>query len=193
MDTQIIYEAFSQIAPLTPEAWQDFEPLVSTFTLERNEFLVMEGTPVENAYFLVDGVVRVYYSQDGNEYNKTFFIAGMFPTALTALISRAPSALSFQALTPCKLLQFSYRKMQDLYPKHRCFESLMLKIIEQQWIKKERHDIRMVTNDASTNYLIFREEFPGLENLIPQYHIASYLGITPIQLSRIRSQMAQSN
>lgn len=193
MDTQIIYEAFSQIAPLTPEAWQDFEPLVSTFTLERNEFLVMEGTPVENAYFLVDGVVRVYYSQDGNEYNKTFFIAGMFPTALTALISRAPSALSFQALTPCKLLQFSYRKMQDLYPKHRCFESLMLKIIEQQWIKKERHDIRMVTNDATTNYLIFREEFPGLENLIPQYHIASYLGITPIQLSRIRSQMAQSN
>lgn len=193
MDTQIIYEAFSQIAPLTPEAWQEFEPLVSTLTLTRNEFLVMEGTAVEHAYFLVDGVVRVYYSQDGNEYNKTFFIPGMFPTALTALISRAPSALSFQALTPCKLLQFSYRKMQDLYPKHRCFESLMLKIIEQQWIKKERHDIRMVTNDATTNYLIFREEFPGLENLIPQYHIASYLGITPIQLSRIRSQMAQSN
>ena len=66
----------------------------------------------------------------------------------------------------------------------------MLAILEQEWIKKEQHEIRMVTNDATTNYIIFREEFPGLENLIPQYHISSYLGITPVQLSRIRAQLA---
>ena len=67
----------------------------------------------------------------------------------------------------------------------------MLRVMEREWIVKERHDIRMVTNDATTNYQIFREEFPGLENLIPQYHIASYLGITPIQLSRIRRGLMQ--
>ncbi len=67
----------------------------------------------------------------------------------------------------------------------------MLRILELEWIKKERHDIRMVTNDATTNYLVFRKEYPGLENQIPQYHIASYLGITPIQLSRIRARLAK--
>jgi CRP-like cAMP-binding protein len=65
-------------------------------------------------------------------------------------------------------------------------------ILEQVWIKKERHDIRMVTNDATTNYQIFKKEYPSLENEIAQYHIASYLGITPIQLSRIRARLLKS-
>ena len=54
---------------------------------------------------------------------------------------------------------------------------------------KERHDIRMVTEDATANYLTFRKELPGLEDLVPQYHIASYLGVTPVQLSRIRAKL----
>ena len=50
----------------------------------------------------------------------------------------------------------------------------------------------MVTNDATENYMVFRKEFPNLENQIHLYHIASYLGITPIQLSRIRAQTVQT-
>ena len=69
----------------------------------------------------------------------------------------------------------------------------MLRVMELEWINKERHDIQMVMNDATTNYLIFREAYPGLEDLIPQYYIASYLGITPIQLSRIRARLAKSS
>lgn len=69
----------------------------------------------------------------------------------------------------------------------------MLTMMEQEWIKKEKQVIQMVTNDAKTNYLIFKKEYPGLENQIPQYHIASYLGITPIQLSRIRARLAKSD
>jgi CRP-like cAMP-binding protein len=117
----------------------------------------------------------------------------MFPTPLTALLSNTPCEISFQALTKCTLLRFSYRKFKGLFEKHRCLESFMLCIMEQLWIKKERHDICMVTNDATTNYLIFRKEYPDLENKIPQYHIASYLGITPIQLSRIRARLVKSN
>ena len=117
----------------------------------------------------------------------------MFPTPITALLSDAPSALSFQALVPAKIISFSYKEFKALFDNYRCLETLLLRILEQLWIKKEKHDIHMVTNDATTNYLIFRNEYPNLENQIPQYHIASYLGITPIQLSRIRAKLAKTD
>ena len=56
--------------------------------------------------------------------------------------------------------------------------------------KKEVREIQIVLNNATERYEFFRQEHPGLENKIPQYHIASYLGVTPIQLSRIRAKMA---
>lgn len=184
--------ALNAFSPITDEAWAEFRKLFEPMELGRNDYLVREGDRVSHCYLLAEGVVRVYFNKEGTEYNKTFFVPGMFPTPLTALVSNAPSALSFQALLPSRLFRFSYRGFRELFAEHRCLETLMLRILEQQWIKKERHDIRMVTNDATANYLIFRQEYPGLENQIPQYHIASYLGITPIQLSRIRARLAQS-
>ena len=196
MNAEILYEIhknLTQIAPLTEEAWKDFSALFESFRLNRNEFLVQEGDRVNHCYLLLDGVIRVFYNKEGNEYNKTFFVPGMFPTPITALLSDEPCQLSFQALTSSELIKFSYKGFRNLFEKHRCLESFMLKIMEELWIKKERHDIHMVTNQATTNYLLFQEKYPGLENLIPQYHIASYLGITPIQLSRIRAKLAKQN
>jgi CRP-like cAMP-binding protein len=192
MEFEKVHDILNDIHPLTQNAWRDFSELLEPLELKRNEYLVREGSKTDNCYLLHNGVVRVFYNQDGNEYNKTFFTAGMFPTALTALISNSPSNLSFQALLPCRLTQFSYHGFRKLFSEHRCLESLMRVILEQVWIKKERHDIRMVTNDATTNYQIFKKEYPSLENEIAQYHIASYLGITPIQLSRIRARLLKS-
>ena len=191
MNTEYIYTVLNTISPITQEAWADMQGLFIPVELDRNDYLVREGARVNACYLLTKGVVRVYYNKEGNEYNKTFFMPGMFPTALTALLSDTPSSLSFQALLPSHLIKFSYSKFRALFKKHRCLESLLLGILEQVWIKKERHDIQMVTNDATTNYMIFRQTYPELEKLIPQYHIASYLGITPIQLSRIRAQLVK--
>lgn len=191
MDSRILFEKLNQFSPISDEAWEDLKPLFQKVTLEKGEFLIREGDRAHYAFLLINGVVRVYHSYDGNEYNKTFFIPGMFPTPITALISSEPCNLNFQTLTNSGLYRFSYADFTKLFDKHRSLETLLLRILEQQWIKKEIHDIRMVTNDATTNYLTFRETYPGLENLIPQYHIASYLGITPIQLSRIRAQLAK--
>ncbi len=191
METKNIYIALNNLSPITDEAWADLQLLFEPLELNKNEYLVREGSRVNSCYILIEGVIRVFYNNEGNEYNKTFFIPGMFPTPLTALLSDSPSSLSYQSLLHSKLIAFSYKGFTDLFEKHRCLESLMLKILEQVWIKKEKHDIQMVTNEASSNYLIFRQDYPDLENKITQYHIASYLGITPIQLSRIRSQLTK--
>ena len=188
-----IYSSLNKISPVTVDGWMDLQRLFSVFPVGKHEYIVREGQLVSSCYFLLEGVVRVFYNKDGIEYNKTFFVQGMFPTALTALLTNSPSALSFQALTPCRLVKFSYQEFMGLFEKHRCLETLFLAILEQLWIKKERHDIRMVTNNATENYRLFREDFPGLEELIPQYHVASYLGVSPVQLSRVRAGLASQH
>ncbi|MEP2669474.1 MAG: Crp/Fnr family transcriptional regulator [Cyclobacteriaceae bacterium] len=193
MDVQKLHTSLNQISPITDEAWKEFEELLEPASLDRNDHLIRVGERAHFCYLLTEGVIRVYYSKEGNEYNKTFFVPGMFPTALTSLLSESPCQLSFQALLPCRLIKFSYSGFRNLFASHRCLETFMLSVLEGEWIKKEKHDIEMVTNDATTNYMIFRETYPGLESKIPQYHIASYLGITPIQLSRIRAQLTKSS
>ena len=192
MDTLKIYNNLNCFSPITEESWADLQEIFEPFELKKNEYLLREGSMAIYCNLLIDGIVRVFFNKDGNEYNKTFFTPGMFPIPLTALLSEEPSALSFQALLRSNLIRFRYKKFRELFYKHRCLETFMLAMMEKEWIKKEKQAIQMVTNDATTNYLIFKKEYPDLENLIPQYHIASYLGITPIQLSRIRARITKS-
>lgn len=192
MELARLYDSLQRISPISPEAWDVFQGLMEPLSLKRNEYLVSEGSRVKYAYLMLDGAIRAFYNKEGNEFNKAFFIPGMFPTPLTALLSGTPSAMSFQALLPCELIRFSFQDFRNLFEEHRSLETFMLRVLEQEWITRERHDIRMVTMDATENYMVFRKEFPNLENQIHLYHIASYLGITPIQLSRIRAQTIQT-
>ena len=107
MATEAIYNALNSISPITEEAWYDLQPLFEPIEIKRNEYLVREGSKVNSCYMLIDGAVRVFYNKEGNT-TKPFFIPGMFPTPITALLSDSPSLLSFQALLPSKLIQFSY-------------------------------------------------------------------------------------
>ena len=182
-------QVLSALAPVDGAAWQALEALLGSVTWKKDEHLVRTGERVRYAHFLVEGIVRVYHAHGGTEYNKTFFVPGMFPTLLTALLTNEPCRLGFQALTPARTLRFPFAAFQDLFHEHRCLETVMRRVLEIEWSNKERHDIRMVTEDATANYLTFHKELPGLEDLVPQYHIASYLGVTPVQLSRIRAKL----
>ncbi len=193
VDIADLRNILSTFSPLSDDAWHDLSDLFEPCNLKRNEFLFREGDRPHNGSMLLKGVLRVFYTRaDGVEYNKNFFVPGMSPTPITALTTGAPSAISFQALTDAELVMFNFKKLMTLTEKHAQLNIMYRKILEQLWAHKERQEIQMVTNDALTNYNIFREQFPGLEQEIPQYHIASYLGITPIQLSRIRAQMSKT-
>lgn len=191
MNFEFLKQLLSGYATLTDEAWTDFSALLTEKRIGRNEFLFREGDVPRHGSFLMKGILRVFYTKhDGVEYNKNFFIPGMSPTPITALITGKPCAISFQALTDAELLMFNFSQFQQLMKQHDSLAQVYRGILEQLWIDKEQQEIQMVTNDAHTNYLLFREKFPDMEQQIPQYHIASYLGITPIQLSRIRAKMS---
>ncbi len=172
-----------------PDAdWEALRPLFSATELPRGTYFAQEGRVENNLGFLRQGVVRAFYrSSNGTEYNKTFFSGPEFFGAYSSLVSRQPNRINVQALTDCLILKASYPDIAALFPQHRSVETLARLLAESLFLRKEKREIELVLLRADERYRRFREEHPALENLISQYHIASYLGITPTQLSRIRA------
>ncbi len=189
---QSMLDALSRFESITADAWQDLHPLCTYEKFDGGQYLIREGEFPKDIVFILSGVMRAFYrSRDGIDYNKTFFMTSSFAGPLAALLQKHYSHLYFQAMTDTEVLKFEYQKFLALFDRHRCLETLMRKVIESEWvIKKEQREIQLVMCDATQRYIHFQKEYPGLEKLIPQYHIASHLGITPIQLSRIRAKMA---
>jgi CRP-like cAMP-binding protein len=137
--------------------------------------------------FVQEGVLRAFTSSpEGVDYNKTFFVEDDFMGVYYALLLNRPSHLSVQALTPCQLMVADFDAVQRLYEHHPMIERFARRQAEMLFIVKEQREIDLVTLDAKARYEKFQRENPGLEQRVAQFHIASHLGITPTQLSRIR-------
>ena len=105
------------------------------------------------------------------------------------MLLRQPSRLFIQALEDAKLLIADYSAYRLISESHASLQQLNCKIAELLFIKKEKRESTLLLDDAKTRYLSFLEEYPGLEVRLKQHHIASYLGMTPVTLSRIRTQL----
>ncbi|NHZ86031.1 MAG: cyclic nucleotide-binding domain-containing protein [Planctomycetia bacterium] len=170
----------------------EIQILLSLFTekkLKKNEYFAVEGGYSSKIAFIKSGVMRAFYrNNEGDEYNKTFFTNSSFIGAYSSLITGQENLINIQCLTDCVILKANYEGITNLYDSTPKFERLSRILAERFFIMKEKREIELVMLDASERYEIFKKEHPNLENLIPQYHIASYLGITPTQLSRIRAK-----
>lgn len=161
--------------------------------LKQGEFFVRAGDMPQTIGVVRSGIMRLYYvDRDGNEYTKSFCAENSFVAAYSALLLEQPSRLFIQALEDTKLMIIDYATYRSLSEKHSCWQALNCKIAETLFIKKEKRESALLLDDAKTRYLSFQAEYPGLEARLKQYHIASYLGITPVTLSRIRAQLKSS-
>lgn len=164
-----------------------YTQLFSEVELKKGDYFACEGRVETNLGFLKNGVLRAFYrSSEGLEYNKTFFTENEFFGAYSSLVTGQINQINIQALTDCTILMADYEGITRLFEEYREIEKLARVLGEYLYVYKEKREIELVILQADERYKRFRKEYPNLENLIPQYHIASYLGITPTQLSRIR-------
>ncbi|MBU2995323.1 Crp/Fnr family transcriptional regulator [Cellulophaga baltica] len=188
-----LYNFLYTISPIQENTWNEVKKLFTEHSLKKGEYFLQEGEVAKNFGFLKQGVVRAFYrNNEGVEYNKHFFTKNNMIGGYSSLVTQLPNTINQQALTDCDLLIGNYRKLIDLLDKHQDLERLLRKIAEHYFVDKEKREVEIVLLEANKRYAIFQRQHPQLEQLIPQYHIASYLGITPTQLSRIRAQNNKS-
>ena len=180
------------ISPISEKA---FEVIFSGFevnNLKKGDYFAKEGSYAHRFGILTEGVARAFFrNSEGAEYNKFFNVPISFIGAYSSLVTKTKNLINIQCLTDCQILVADYDRFINLYQTYPEIETLSRRLSESYFVSKEKREIELVLLDAEKRYAIFKEEYPNLEQRIPQYHIASYLGITPTQLSRIRSALVQ--
>ncbi|AUP81473.1 Crp/Fnr family transcriptional regulator [Flavivirga eckloniae] len=172
---------------------ETFEKLASISTFrkfEKGYQIDKSGEVPSKIYMLISGIIRAYLSSEtGKEYNKNFFMPFSFVGSLTALIKKESSRLTYEALTDCKVYEIGFKDVMQLCNEDIQVSRLYNKVLEKVFIRYEERQLEFISMDATERYLKLRKKIPGIDDLIPQYHIASYLSITPVQLSRIRKKI----
>ncbi len=185
-------EYIRKISWVSDDIFEELYRLFRPLKLKKYDFFIKEGAYANQIGFLNKGVVRAFFLNDaGKEYNKQFFVGASIIGAYTSLLTKQPNQIAQQALTDCELLVADYQQVEALYKKHHELERFGRKIAEYYFLEKEQKEIEMALLDAEKRYRIFRKTFPQIELILPQYHIASYLSISPTQLSRIRKKMTE--
>lgn len=185
-------EYLNSISPLQDKTWDRIKSLFVERTLAKGDYFIEEGQVAKKIGFVQKGIVRAFYRNiEGIEYNKHFFIENGIIGGYASLITKLPNKINQQALADCTLLVANYDDLTRLFDEYQDLERMARRMAELYFVDKEQREIEIVLLDADKRYLIFQEAYPTLEQLIPQYHIASYLGITPTQLSRIRRKFSE--
>ena len=161
--------------------------------LKKNDFFARQGEYSQKIGFLQHGVVRAFFvNKEAKEYNKQFFVGPSIIGAYSSLLTKRANVIAQQAMTDCEILVADFSEIEKLYDSFHDIERLGRKIAEFYFLEKEQKEIEMALLDADKRYLIMREKFPTIELIVPQYHVASYLGISATQLSRIRRKFKES-
>ncbi len=153
------------------------------------DLLLEGGTRAEWLHVLECGLVREFYvTAAGVEHTRVFVSAGGVTGSLLDLTSGAPSVTWIQALEPTRTLAIRYAEFNALAARHRELESLARALAQSLAIRKTKREHEMLALSAHERLAIWRAENPGLDGRITRRMLASYLGITPVHLSRITSR-----
>ncbi len=171
------------------EEFQKFLPLFEEQSLQKNELLFKQDAVVSRVSFVLKGCLRQYHStSEGNERNIFFAEEGWWCGEMDSFIYRIPSTMSMQALEDCHLLSLDREKWE--YATRTIPDYALYQIKNRgrtvAWLKNLL--TTMTTETPDEKYRRILRESPHWINRLPQYHIASYLGITPETLSRIRKR-----
>ncbi len=164
---------------------------ISTFKeIDANIDFTKTGEIPSKIYMSTSGLMGAYLNSEcGKIFNKNIFGPFSFVGPLTALISSKPSELTYKTLTTCKGYEINFKALRELCKTDIIISNLYNKVLESIYIAYEKKQFDLISLDATQRYLKLKQQFPNIDDLIPQFQIASYLSITPVQLSRIRKNL----
>ena len=170
--------------------WNKLMNMVRLVRLGKCQYFVKIGDVPDKLGFISSGIFRIFFiTEQGDEKILAFRTENQFLSAFSQFLQGQPSWCGIQALAESLLLCINLEEYNQLVSEHSCWNTLSRKYLENLFIEKEKREREFLSEDATARYLSFKHNNPGLEEQISQYHIASYLGITPVALSRIRKNL----
>ncbi|WP_458120712.1 Crp/Fnr family transcriptional regulator [Paenibacillus sp. Z6-24] len=181
-------------AGVTAEEWETFWQKTSLRHIRSGQRLIEAGQPVDFAHFCVQGLFRLYYIlEDGREYTAGFTMEQDYATSYAAMITGQPSAYTIEALEAAVVIEIPYQLLEQLMHNSHGWERFVRVSVERLYIRKEERERELLYASARERYDACLRKYPGLEKRVPQYHIASYIGVSPVSLSRLLRRDSQDH
>lgn len=155
--------------------------------IKRRGFILQHGDVCKHFTFIVSGCFKMYViDQAGKEHNLQFEVENGWIADLASFYSEKPSVVYIEAIEPSEVLQIRHDDLLDLYIHYHKFDRNFRIIVERKYIALQNRVLQNISFTAEQRYQNFLEQYPHLSNRLPNTQIASYLGITPEFLSKIR-------
>lgn len=190
---KLIISSFTETLNSITEFHEDQVKKILSFSkikkIRKDECYIREGEKPKSFAYVFSGLFRYYYiDKNGNDFTKGFFFENSFITSYSALIQNRESYFSIEALEDSEIIEIDYEKWKTLFNQELVWYKFLLTLIEKGYCVKESREREFLLFDAEERYRSFLQTFPDQQKRIKQHFIASYLGITPVALSRIRKK-----
>lgn len=183
---------FNALIPLNAEETNLVTSLFKPRLYRKRQYVLQEGNVCNEFSFVVRGCLRMYKIDDkGNTHIIQFAAENWWTVDIGSFHGRKPSALNIDALEDTILLQINYDNLILLYTLAPKFDRIFRVLIENSYVTLQDRLLQNISSTAEERYLSFMQVYAHLSNRLSQTQIASFLGITPEFLSRLRNKMAK--
>lgn len=182
---------FSSISPLSEEEAAAIAETIVTRPYKKGDVLLREGDISNEVYFVLEGCVRQYYLVDGEEKTVNFFTEGQWVISMKSLGEQKPSAHYIACTTDVSLVVGNQSKESELFRRFPRFEMISRRMMEMLFAEQHEQAASYLVDTPEQRYLKLMKTRPELLQIVPQYQLASYIGVQPESLSRIRKRLAQ--
>ena len=189
---QQLIQYFNSIMPLNEEEIVAIAETIEVKHFKKGAILLREGQVSHEAYFVLEGCVRQYYIVDGEEKINNFFTANQWVVSINSFSQQTPASHFLDCCLDSSLVVGNRQKEEGLYHKFPKFETISRKIMEKVWAEQQAIMATYLTDSPEQRYVKLMESRPELLQKIPQYQIASYIGVKPESLSRIRKRLTKT-
>jgi len=161
-------------------------------TVSKGEVLIREGQTVNKTFFTTDGCLRSFcIDKEGKEHTLQFAIRDWWISDFMAIYNDEPASLTVDCITDSVVVEFNAQKLNSIYSRFSEFEAFQRKNLERHVVSLHKRILNQLQLTALERYNLFLKQYPNIEQHVPNYHIASYLGITQQSLSRLRAEIAK--
>ena len=176
--------------PLTDECFADFQPYLRPLSLNKRQHLLQAGEPCTHLAFVTRGCLRSYsLNAQGQEHTLQFAPEDWWVSDMYSLLTQQASTMNIDALEDSQLLLLAQADMETIYARFPVFERYFRLLMQSRYVALQERVNAALSQSASEKYQHFLRKYPGIAQRVPQHFIASYLGITPESLSRVRRQL----